>query len=236
MSIMSETTDTRAPRRYTSERGLDRLVFFTDAISAIAITLLILPLVDLVAEVAPDSTPGSFLGAHSPELLSFALSFAVIARLWYSHHQLFEHIERYDTRLVVLDILWAFTIVLLPLPTAMINRFATEPLVIGFYIGTMTVSALSLTAMTLLVRGDRRLQSTVLVRGDRRLQSTENPLGSDALGGISASATLFVVAFLLGVLVPGMNYWALLVLFFSGLLGTVYARLLDRREAHRTGD
>ncbi len=224
MSIMSETTDTRAPRRYTSERGLDRLVFFTDAISAIAITLLILPLVDLVAEVAPDSTPGSFLGAHSPELLSFALSFAVIARLWYSHHQLFEHIERYDTRLVVLDILWAFTIVLLPLPTAMINRFATEPLVIGFYIGTMTVSALSLTAMTL------------LVRGDRRLQSTENPLGSDALGGISASATLFVVAFLLGVLVPGMNYWALLVLFFSGLLGTVYARLLDRREAHRTGD
>lgn len=224
MSIMSETTDTRAPRRYTSERGLDRLVFFTDAISAIAITLLILPLVDLVAEVAPDSTPGSFLGAHSPELLSFALSFAVIARLWYSHHQLFEHIERYDTRLVVLDILWAFTIVLLPLPTAMINRFATEPLVIGFYIGTMTVSALSLTAMTL------------LVRGDRRLQSTENPLGSDALGGISASATLFVVAFLLGVLVPGTNYWALLVLFFSGLLGTVYARLLDRREAHRTGD
>ncbi len=224
MSIMSETTDTRAPRRYTSERGLDRLVFFTDAISAIAITLLILPLVDLVAEVAPDSTPGSFLGAHSPELLSFALSFAVIARLWYSHHQLFEHIERYDTRLVVLDILWAFTIVLLPLPTAMINRFATEPLVIGFYIGTMTVSALSLTAMTL------------LVRGDRRLQSTENPLGSDALGGISASVTLFVVAFLLGVLVPGMNYWALLVLFFSGLLGTVYARLLDRREAHRTGD
>ncbi len=224
MSIMSETTDTRAPRRYTSERGLDRLVFFTDAISAIAITLLILPLVDLVAEVAPDSTPGSFLGAHSPELLSFALSFAVIARLWYSHHQLFEHIERYDTRLVALDILWAFTIVLLPLPTAMINRFATEPLVIGFYIGTMTVSALSLTAMTL------------LVRGDRRLQSTENPLGSAALGGISASATLFVVALLLGVLVPGMNYWALLVLFFSGLLGTVYARLLDRREAHRTGD
>lgn len=224
MSIMSETTDTRAPRRYTSERGLDRLVFFTDAISAIAITLLILPLVDLVAEVAPDSTPGSFLGAHSPELLSFALSFAVIARLWYSHHQLFEHIERYDTRLVALDILWAFTIVLLPLPTAMINRFATEPLVIGFYIGTMTVSALSLTAMTL------------LVRGDRRLQSTENPLGSAALGGISASATLFVVALLLGVFVPGMNYWALLVLFFSGLLGTVYARLLDRREAHRTGD
>ncbi len=224
MSIMSETTDTRAPRRYTSERGLDRLVFFTDAISAIAITLLILPLVDLVAEVTAGSTPGSFLAEHSPELLSFALSFAVIARLWYSHHQLFEHIERYDTRLVALDILWAFTIVLLPLPTAMINRFASEPLVIGFYIGTMTVSALSLTAMTL------------LVRRDRRLQSTENPLGSAALGGISASATLFVVALLLGVLVPGVNYWALLVLFFSGLLGTVYARLIDRREAHRTGD
>lgn len=224
MSIMSETSDTGTPRRYTSERGLDRLVFFTDAISAIAITLLILPLVDLVAEVAPASTPGSFLAEHTPELLSFALSFAVIARLWYSHHQLFEHIERYDTRLVALDIVWAFTIVLLPLPTAMINRFATEPLVIGFYIGTMAVSALSLTAMSLLVRGDRRLQSTA------------NPLGSASLAGISASATLFVLALLLGTLVPGVNYWALLVLFFSGPLGVVYSRLIDRREAHRTGD
>jgi uncharacterized membrane protein len=81
-------------------RGLERLIFFTDAVTAIAITLLILPIVDAVPEAAAENfTIQRFLGEHWPQLLTFLISFLVIARLWISHHSIFEHVARYSRRL-----------------------------------------------------------------------------------------------------------------------------------------
>ncbi|MET0590623.1 MAG: TMEM175 family protein [Naasia sp.] len=213
-----------APRRYTSDRGLDRLVFFTDAISAIAITLLILPLVDLVPDAAADSSGGGFLLEHLPELSSFVISFAVIARLWYAHHQLFEHVDHYDTGLAFLSVLWSLTIVVLPLPTAMTSEFSPEPVVIGFYIGTMALSSLLLTSMA------------VLVNRRAGLQSAENPVGPRTLGGSAATTLLFGVALLVALLVPGVSYWALLLLLVSGPLGRIITRALSRGPASRSLD
>jgi uncharacterized membrane protein len=62
-------------------RGLDRLVFFTDAVTAIAITLLILPLVDSVERAAGEGhSAAQFIGDNLSQLAAFGLSFVVIAR------------------------------------------------------------------------------------------------------------------------------------------------------------
>jgi uncharacterized membrane protein len=64
-------------------RDPDRLVLFTDAVVAIAVTLLILPLVDAVTETRAEN-----LGAvhvitdHKTQIYTFLLSFVVIARFW----------------------------------------------------------------------------------------------------------------------------------------------------------
>ncbi len=124
-------------------RGFDRLVFFTDAVTAIALTVLILPLVDLVVSAADSRVSATqFLGQHFEELIAFLISFAVIARLWLAHHAVFEHIRSYSGRLVFLNMLWLLTIVVLPLPTAMTAEFPTTRFTIAFYIGTMTLSSL----------------------------------------------------------------------------------------------
>ncbi len=203
-----------------TERGLDRLVFFTDAVTAIAITLLILPLVDSVAQTTiHPSTVESFLAENLGQLGTFVLSFIVIARLWVSHHGLFEHVKSYSPRLMRINLFWAFTVVLLPLPTAIITRFPTDRLTIAFYIGTMTLSSAALTIMAL------------MVRRTPALEAEENPLDSGKLFSNAVTTVGFVIALVVGVVFPVINFWALLVLLLSGPVEAVAAR----RRAVRAG-
>ncbi|GAA3887892.1 TMEM175 family protein [Leifsonia kafniensis] len=205
-------------------RGLDRVVFFTDAVTAIAITLLILPLVDSVAQSAQQGLSiDQFLRDNGDGLAAFALSFAVIARLWMTHHAMFEHVTSYTRRLLVLNLLWAFTVVLLPLPTEIISQFPTTATSIAFYIGTMAVSSLLLTSMTLLVRGHPQLELDT------------NPIDDRKVFASIVATTLFFVALLIGVLVPAINFFALLILLLGWPLQALYDRRADARGARREG-
>ena len=123
-------------------RSAERLKFFTDAVVAIAMTLLILPLMESVAEAGRDGvTTADYLHEHGGQLFSFALSFVIIASFWAGHHSLFEHVERYSAALVWLNIAWMFTIVWLPVPTAMVGSMAEDGPQKAIYIGTLLVSS-----------------------------------------------------------------------------------------------
>ena len=80
-------------------RSSERLTFFTDAVVAIAMTLLVLPLTEGVSEAAADGLSTSeYLREYSDQLLAFALSFVIIASFWRAHHALFEHVAAYSSR------------------------------------------------------------------------------------------------------------------------------------------
>ncbi|MEO7015791.1 MAG: TMEM175 family protein [Leifsonia sp.] len=198
--------------------GLNRLVFFTDAVTAIAITLLILPLADSVAAAANKGhSAGQFLADNELQLIALALSFAVIARLWVAHHSTFEHVAAYTAPLMLLNMGWAFTIVMLPLPTAMISQFPTSSLTVGFYIGTMAANALALMAMVLLIHRHPQLEVTA------------NPIDARHFFASIAITIAFLVALAVGVLVRSINFWALLILFLPIPAQMIY----DRRAAAR---
>lgn len=184
-------------------RGFDRLVFFTDAVTAIAITLLILPLVDLVPEFAaqhPRGHVGTFLSENSPQLGSFALSFVIIARLWLANHHTLEHVERASPRLMVLNLAWAFTVVVIPLPTALTSSLDSDPVSIGFYLGTMTASSFLLTAICW--ESYRRPE----------LGETDRLRSLTSFAGTASNTVAFGIALALGVLIPAVSYWGLLLL------------------------
>ncbi len=203
-------------------RGFDRLVFFTDAVTAIAVTLLILPLVDLVPAHAAHhgATVGGFIHDYWTQIWSFALSFVIIARLWMANHSALEPVERQSARLVVLDVAWAFTVVVLPLPSALIATLAPERAGIALYIGTMTASSLLLTAMCWEVYRRPELGGT-----DRQRTLT-------TLYGVGSTSVAFVLALIIGVVFPQINYYALLILLLTIPLDRIVKPRLHAATAH----
>ena len=93
------------PGSANEELSLERIVFFSDAVMAIAITLLAIDLKvpEIAASVAATELPLS-LGKLGPRFMSFLISFFVIGIYWMSHHRYFRFIKRHEGGLVGLNL------------------------------------------------------------------------------------------------------------------------------------
>ncbi len=105
------------------DKGSDRLEIFSDAVIAIAITLLIL---DIRVPHSRDGRLLHDLGQIWPSYVAYALSFAVIGIMWVSHHSMFERIKSVDRGLLFLNLWLLLGIAFLPFPTALLAEFARE--------------------------------------------------------------------------------------------------------------
>jgi uncharacterized membrane protein len=195
-----------------TERGLDRLIAFADAVVAIAITLLVLPLVDVLGSAAPDKDLGAVLAEDAAQFGAFLLSFLVIARLWRAHHRIVEQVGAYDPAFVLVNFGWLLTVVVLPFATQVSAVYGTDRLAIGVYIGTMTASSACLSLLSLQIWRRPPLRRTGTdIRPDPPFVSLVTP-------GVLA------VALVIGVLVPEINYFALLLLFLTGPIESRWRR------------
>ena len=113
------------------EVAFERVIFFSDAIVAIGITLLAL---NLKLEIPPDHRV-SFSDLLVPwrNYLAFILSFINIAGFWRTHHNAFVYIYKMDDRIMFLNICWLFLIVILPFATALVSAHFAETPVIFLY-------------------------------------------------------------------------------------------------------
>jgi uncharacterized membrane protein len=102
----------------SSERALDRLVNLTDAVVAVAITLLVLSVVDIRAEPGQSSI-WDVLAANGNQVFAFVLTFLVVAAMWQVHNRILNGIVAFDGTIFRLNLLWLFGIVLLPWPSAL---------------------------------------------------------------------------------------------------------------------
>ena len=104
------------------------MLFFSDAVFAIAITLLAIDLkvprssgLEKAPLHCPDTATLCHFGIDQPGLISFGISFAVIGLFWLGHHGIFRHIVALDRALISINLLFLGTIALLPYPTALLN-------------------------------------------------------------------------------------------------------------------
>ena len=150
--------------------GLDRLVFFSDAVFAIAITLLALDL-RLPAGIGALSNAelqDQLLG-NWRQYMAFGISFLAIGTFWFSHHRKFRYIKRYDRELLLLNLLFLMVIVFVPFPTRVISESGNRTATI-FYALTMIAATLMLTAIWWHASHHNRLTDAQLDARERRAQ------------------------------------------------------------------
>lgn len=100
-------------RSIHSGRDLDRLVNFTDAVAAVAITVLVLPIADLVVNPS-EPTVWAVLGNNSGQVITFFFTFVVVAIMWRAHNNVFNRLSAFDNRIFWYNLAWLAAIAFLP--------------------------------------------------------------------------------------------------------------------------
>ena len=182
----------------------ERLKAFADAVVAIAMTLLILPLMESVSDAGAGSgSVETWLREEWSALVTFALSFVLIANFWITHHRLFKRVDSVDSSLLWLSVAWMFTIVWLPVATAITTAFDDDPLQETIYIGSLAVTSIVL-----------NLTRVYLARHPMLHSESKDDLRRGLVTGWVITA-LFLVALAVALVVPVIGYSALFLLFLT---------------------
>ena len=120
---------------------LERVLFFSDAVFAIAMTLLV---VDLrppdLATSAPDASIAAALSANLGQVLAFVISFVVVGVYWEGHLRIFRAIRAADRGLIGLNLAFLIWIAFMPYPTAILGSHEPTRLTVAIY-GAVQVGA-----------------------------------------------------------------------------------------------
>lgn len=196
--------------------GAERIAYFSDAVYAIALTLLV---VDL--KIPDGSTSAATVLAEEwPSYFGFALSFVIISISWVGHHRRFRVIVRHDTGLIIVNLALLFGVASVPFPTALLAEFSPQPVAVAVYAGVVAYILLAQLATWVYARR-RDLLADVVDRG----------MFWNVVWNILPTPVLFLlsipIAFVFGGQVAMYSWLALMVI--GPVSGRLVARAIDRR-------
>lgn len=139
---MSEGITNRYRELFDTGRNTDRTVFFSDAVMAIAMTLLVLEI--RIPDVPGDRLWQAIVGEWDT-ISAYLLSFVIIGMNWIFHHRKFVAIGRYDAGLQWINLLFLLFIAVLPLPTRMLSEYGANRVAVICYAGVLSATALAQT-------------------------------------------------------------------------------------------
>jgi uncharacterized membrane protein len=203
-------------------RASDRLTAFSDAVVAIAITLLAIDLPVPRPLVASLHGYWVAITADSGQYLAFLISFLAIAGAWSQHHDLYRYVQGTDKRMRTYHLVWLLMIILIPFATKLLfagsdNINAIHALHWGFYALLQVVESVALVAMV------RHLVSSDFLNPDTPSRVVSSVAGQSwaLIFGFGLSIPLFFVT---------PDAW---VLWILGPLLVHRARSIHHRRATR---
>jgi uncharacterized membrane protein len=204
--------------------AFERLIFFSDAVFAIAITLLALnirlPALPSNSAMATDTDLLNQLLALGPKYYSFGISFLAIGLYWIGHHRMFQYIARYDTILVVLNLLLLLCVAFIPFPSSVIGDYNNRTATV-FYALTLALTGLLSGGMWLYASTGGRLLLYELDRDSFRQSQVRSFL----------APTLFLLSAAVALWSPSLAR----ILWYLLALVTLMIALLSRKGTAKAG-
>jgi uncharacterized membrane protein len=189
---MSDSGDNNVTKYETiDERLLNRVIFFTDAVFAIVMTLMILDL--RPPAFASPAGNDEALQSMVSHFFALIMSFLVIAVFWIAHLATTRRLRHFDWLTAVANLVFMFPVCLIPFATAWWGRDLNAPFPWGMYCGIMVASSLGNLALVLAVTRD----------------------GGRLMGGITGRERLYRAARATS---PGVSFGLGMVLLFMGHL------------------
>lgn len=192
----------------------ERLVFFSDAVVAIAITLLALNLP--LPRGATNAQVWQSLRGHGDDYLAFLISFVVVGTHWRVHHSVFRYVARLGGQVGPSNMIWLLMIVVTPFATRVLTGNGGTAVRLAVYAVVQLIAWLALLQMT------GRLARDDLLRED-------TPPG--VITGSRWRAAAMCAAFLVSVPLAFVTRWA----FLCWIAPQVAWRASHRLAALRSG-
>lgn len=123
--------------------SFERIVFFSDAVFAIVITLLVLEIkVPHLNEFSEANLRGELLNLI-PKFSGFLASFFIIGLMWFEHHRIFQYIKNYNGGLIWRNLVFLLSISFIPFPTALTSEYFWSQTAFVFYTLTFAFAGLA---------------------------------------------------------------------------------------------
>lgn len=196
--------------------SVTRTVAYTDAVFAIAATILVLDLTGgALGEASSDAELWGKIGALWPNFLAFFISFTLLSMLWIAHVRQFRDIAHVDSTMLWLNNARLLFIVLIPFTTSLTSNF--DDLAAGRLLFPLNFFlALLFGALS---------WSWAASRGGHLLRAGVADAGAQSLGGY--------VAVVVGALVVVLAWWVGSAAFLLFLVNEPITRVLQRRRARQ---
>lgn len=139
---MAELTNHPELREKKREFQLERMILFSDAVFAIAITLLVIELKLPHMEDVTNQALRDGLIQIIPNIYSFFLSFMIIGIYWIAHHQMFYYVINYNRKMIWLNLFLLFFIALMPFSSNVFGVYGGYNTAFYLYVFNITMVAL----------------------------------------------------------------------------------------------
>jgi uncharacterized membrane protein len=211
---------------HTSRREfqLERLILFSDAVFAIAITLLV---IEIKVPSIHDgiANEGDLLQAivHLiPKFVGFLISFMLVGMYWTRHHTLFGYVVDYTPKLLWLNLLFLLSVVLMPFSTGIFGEYSTPRTIhyitpLTFYVLNLCYSGFTLFLLWRYV-------------GDPANKVQHVSLTPEITNASKTRAVVISIVFALTIPVAFLNPWAAR---YVPVLIPIVLRLVNRGQAKR---
>jgi uncharacterized membrane protein len=192
----------------------ERLIFFSDAVIAIAITLLALELP--IPEGATTALAWQSFGKlFQQDYLAFLISFVVIANQWFAHHAIYRYVTRVHRRVAGINMIWLLTVVVTPFATRVLVGDTPFAMAFTLYAAIQIVGQLTFLAVILMIRHDHLIATGVPPRNYNK----------------SIARTIsFATAFAISIPVSYFTHWAFALWAITPYLVRVVSFVQARRQ------